>query len=114
MERKYKLKDPSLLKTDALYATLGPIALCAYLQEEYGSLYADKEWPALSPSRPESNYTPGPDTGVIIPKHNPLPPKSEKNGNNRVCFDCNSAFHLRGNPLCPKYEISKSSTRDKT
>ena len=35
MEDKYMLKDPGLLKKDALYSKYGPIALCGVLQEEY-------------------------------------------------------------------------------
>lgn len=53
LELLYKLKDPKLMAGDPKYATLGPIALCGFLQEKYGSLVTEKAWPALSASVPE-------------------------------------------------------------
>ena len=48
MENRYKLKDPVLLKKDTDYSTYGPIGICGLIQSEYGALYSEKDWPALS------------------------------------------------------------------
>jgi hypothetical protein len=62
LELKYKLKDPKLMAGDPDYSSLGPVALCGFLQEKYGSLIMEKAWPALSATLPVSNniiVTPG-------------------------------------------------------
>lgn len=82
LELTYKLKDPKLMMDDPRYSTLGPIALCGFLQEKYGSLVTEKAWPALSSSYPSSNLAPIVNTEV------------------RKCFFCNSTEHLRD--TCPK------------
>ena len=71
------LRDPKLLESASDYKTHGPIPLCSSLQREYGELKKTNEWPALSSTLPEGNYTPGP----------------------RRCFRCNSPNHLL--PDCP-------------
>jgi hypothetical protein len=43
------------MENDAEYASLDPVALCAFLQEQYGHLVTCKMWPALSTSLPKSN-----------------------------------------------------------
>jgi hypothetical protein len=86
LELAYKLKDPKLMMNDPKYATLGPIALCGFLQEKYGSLVTEKSWPALSSSLPASNLAP-----VVIQT-------PQKDG--RHCFHCQSPDHLRNR--CPK------------
>lgn len=58
LELKYKLKDPKLMVSDPLYASLGPVVLCGFLQEKNGSLVTEKAWPALSATLPVSNHTP--------------------------------------------------------
>jgi hypothetical protein len=80
LELKYKLKDPKLMVSDPLYSTLGPIALCGFLQERYGSLITEKAWPALSSSFPKSNLAPVPSA-------------------TRACFKCGATDHLRD--TCP-------------
>ena len=57
MEDKYMLKDPGLLKKDPLYSKYGPIAVCGILQEEYGRLYKEKDWPALTATLQSNNIT---------------------------------------------------------
>jgi hypothetical protein len=84
LELLYKLKDPKLMAGDPKYATLGPIALCGFLQEKYGSLVTEKAWPALSASVPEGNNA-SIDTS---------------NGSERRCFHCLATDHLRD--TCPK------------
>jgi hypothetical protein len=85
LEMTYKLKDPKLMVNDPRYATLGPIALCGFLQEKYGSLVTEKAWPALSSSLPASNLA-----SVQV--------GADKDG--RRCFHCQSPDHLRD--TCPK------------
>ena len=56
MEDKYMLKDPGLLNKDSLYSKYGHVAICGWLQDEYGRLYKTKDWPVLTSSL-ESNVT---------------------------------------------------------
>jgi hypothetical protein len=85
LELQYKLKDPKLMTNDTRYSSLGPVALCGYLQEKYGSLVTEKAWPALAATIPMSNHTPAP-----VP------------GDTRKCHYCHTVGHLRNN--CPKLE----------
>ena len=71
------LRDPKLLESASDYKTHGPIPLCSSLQREYGELKKTNEWPALSSTLPEGNYSSSP----------------------RRCFRCNSPDHLM--PDCP-------------
>mmetsp|Transcript_15021 Transcript_15021/g.28265 ORF Transcript_15021/g.28265 Transcript_15021/m.28265 type:complete len:2300 (+) Transcript_15021:159-7058(+) len=81
LELTYKLKDPKLMTSDPLYSTLGPVALCGFLQEKYGRLVTAKAWPALSATLPASNLSP-----VI--------------SDVRRCYHCQSTDHLRD--TCPQ------------
>ena len=62
MERKYKVLNPKDMVNDPSYRELGPVVLCGYLQDEYGLLVTDKDWPALRPVLttvlPQSNLSP--------------------------------------------------------
>jgi len=99
LELKYKLKDPKLMVSDPLYSTLGPIALCGFLQERYGSLITEKAWPALSSSLPKSNLAP-------VPSPTPV---------SRACFRCGSTDHLRDKcPVLGRDGSSRSGQRGKS
>lgn len=85
LELTYKLKDPKLMMNDPKYGTLGPIALCGFLQEKYGSLVTEKAWPATTAAFPSSNLAP------II-----TAPRTD----GRKCYECGGHDHLRD--TCPK------------
>jgi hypothetical protein len=89
LELKYKLKDPKLMVSDSTYSELGPVALCGFLQEKYGSLITEKAWPALSATLPSGNLTPVLD------------------GAARRCFHCQSPDHLRN--ACPHLKHLRDS-----
>jgi hypothetical protein len=82
LEMKYKLKDPKLMVSDVLYSTLGPVALCGFLQEKYGSLITEKAWPAIATTHPSSNLTTISEVKV------------------KRCYHCQSPDHLKN--ACPK------------
>lgn len=88
LEIKYNLKDPKLMMSEPLYSTLGPVSLCGFLQEKYGSLVTEKAWSALASVLPVSNLAPTTEEGVI------------KSTEGRKCFHCGSPDHLRD--TCPK------------
>jgi hypothetical protein len=88
LEMKYKLKDPKLMTGDSLYSTLGPVALCGFLQEKYGSLVTEKAWPALVATLPMSNLALSADNSTL------------KVSEGRKCYQCGSPDHLRD--TCPK------------
>ena len=72
------LVDPKSIVRHSDYPTYGPLGLCALIQEEYGELKRSNEWPALSSSLPQVNFT-GSET---------------RNTGGRRCYTCNSEFHL--------------------
>ena len=85
MERSVgPLKDPKSMTRHPDYSTYGPLGLCALLQEEYGELKRNAEWPALNDTIPEGNNA------------------SVRNPNGRRCFNCNSPFHMANDPECPE------------
>ena len=86
------LVDPKSIVRHPDYPTYGPLGLCALIQEEYGELKRSNEWPALTSTLPEGNYS-GPPSG--------------RNSLGRRCYKCNSEFHLANDPICPE----NSSTR---
>ena len=103
MERKYKVLNPKDMLNDPSYRELGPVALCGYLQDEYGLLVTDKDWPALTAAPPQSNLSP-----IIDTSGSQKPPKTDdtnkvKNAKGHKCFDCQSEYHLRGNSACPNF-----------
>lgn len=85
LEMLYKLKDPKLMMSDPKYGSLGPVALCGFLQEKYGSLITEKAWPALAATLPVSNHTPIPDAT----------PKAKT----RHCYYCKSPDHVKNECL---------------
>ena len=86
MERDYALRDPKSLELDPRYNSLGPIPLCGFIREKYNHLVTDKMWIALT-SSPSANNA-GTET---------------RNSGGRVCFACQSAFHMKGDRACPNY-----------
>lgn len=94
MELTYKLKDPKLMMSDNLYSTLGPIALCGFLQESYGSLVTEKAWPALTEILPVSNYTP-----IASPEPKP-----------RICYYCKATDHTKQD--CPKLAAKRNRQKE--
>ena len=99
LEDKYRLKDPRLLKEDDEYGEYGPIGICGILQEEYGRLFADKEWPALRPTIPEGN---------LAPKFQDEEAKVKK----RKCFYCGDDDHIKRD--CPKLKAKKGTGTSET
>ena len=81
LEREYALKDQSLMKADSRYEKYGPIGCCGFLQDEYGKLFGQKRWEAVTSILPQSNLTPAPNDDV------------------RRCFECQSTTHIRS--ACP-------------
>ena len=81
------LVDPKSIIRHPDYPTYGPLGLCALIQEEYGELKRSNEWPALTATLPEGNYS-GPASG--------------RNSQGRRCYKCNSEFHLANDPICPE------------
>ena len=55
MERRFRTKDPKLLRLDPSYSHYGPIGVCAILQEEYSKIFADKDWLDLASVLPHAN-----------------------------------------------------------
>ena len=51
-------RDPRLLMQHADYAKYGPVAILEFATTEYLSLKKSKDWPAVTPSKPEANFTP--------------------------------------------------------
>ena len=97
MENKYRLKDPALLKKDPDYSTYGPIGICGLSQAEYGTLYAEKDWPALTTTAPAVNIAP------VNGRSNQNTDDVPLSGG-RKCFKCQSVFHLANSPKCPHYK----------
>jgi hypothetical protein len=58
-EQQYRLLNPEKIKTDQQYATLGPLAIIAWMINEHGSLIQDDVdghlWPALTATKPSAN-----------------------------------------------------------
>ena len=58
-EQQYRLLNPEKIKTDKQYATLGPLAIIAWMINEHGSLIQDDVdghlWPALTATKPSVN-----------------------------------------------------------
>ena len=46
------------METDPDYGLLGPVAICAFITENYSTLIKDHDWPALTAVKPFSNFTP--------------------------------------------------------
>ena len=103
MERKYKVLNPKDMLTDPNYRELGPVALCGYLQDEYGLLVTDKDWPALTAVPPQGNLSPVIDTSGSPKSPKPDDTNKVKNAKGHKCFDCQSEYHLRGNSACPHF-----------
>ena len=80
------IKDPSLLKKDPLYSTYGPVAICGFLQKEYGRLFKDKDWPTLTSSFESNNVT------TVISSRKAQDKKKR-------CHECGSEDHLQN--TCP-------------
>lgn len=57
--------DPKSLASYTLYATHGPVGLCAALQVLYSDLIKADSWPALAASLPEGNFTP---SSSLVPR----------------------------------------------
>lgn len=91
LELQYKLKDPKLMAGDPAYSQLGPIALCGFLQEKYGSLITEKSWPALTSTLPVSNHVSVVNGGIT-----PDP----SNGHKLRCNYCKASGHDKNE--CPK------------
>jgi hypothetical protein len=87
LEMMYILKDPKLMMSDPKYSSLGPVALCGFLQEKYGSLITEKAWPALSATLPVSN-------------HMPIPDPTHKVKTRHCYYYCKSPDHIKKD--CPK------------
>jgi Zinc knuckle. len=79
------------MTSDLKYGSLGPVALCGFLQEKYGNLITEKAWPALSATLPVSNHTPIPDA---MPKVK-----------TRHCYYCKSPDHVKNE--CPKLSAKR-------
>ena len=86
MEHMYKLSDPRALTRDANYVRLGPLGIIATLQEAYGTLMSEHDWPALATKLPQSNNA----TKI---KGEPRENTSHK------CFRCKKNHLLKDCPL---------------
>lgn len=73
------LVDPKSIVRHSDYPTYGPLGLCALIQEEYGELKRSNEWPALTATLPQGNYTGS---------------NGQKNSGGRRCYICDSENHL--------------------
>lgn len=93
------MKNPALLKKDPLYGTYGPIGICDLIQTEYGELFSEKDWPALSSSLPESN---------LAIDERALEDKQLLSGG-RKCFKCGSPHHLANSPDCLQFNKGSNS-----
>jgi hypothetical protein len=51
------INDPKSITLHPDYPVYGPLGLCALLQEEYGELKRRNEWPAISATLPEGNFS---------------------------------------------------------
>ena len=103
MKRKYKVLNPKDMLTNPSNCEIGPVALCGYLQDEYGLLVTDKDWPALTAVPPQGNLSP-----IIDTSGSPKPPKTDdtnkvKNAKGYKSLDYQSEYHLRGNLACPHF-----------
>ena len=71
--------NPKLLESASNYAKYSPLEVCTIIHEQYGDLFTDKAWPALTEHIPESNLG-----GVGE--------QQERNG--MKCHSCSSEYHL--------------------
>ena len=108
MEHKYKLTDPRSIQSDPEYSSLGPFGIIATLQQEHSSLLEDLDWPALTTELPSGNNAPV--DGSSLPS-SIEDTTGTKNSGGRVCFICNSAFHLAN--TCPDRRSKKQRDRDR-
>ena len=89
MERSVgPLVDPKSIARHVDYPTLGPLGLCALIQEEYGELKRSNEWPAISATIPQANNS---HTNRAV------------NPNGHRCFRCGSETHLANDLICPDH-----------
>ena len=79
--------NPQDLTRHADYPTLGPIGICATMQNAYGELIKSNEWVATKASMPEGNLAGDYDTA------------KRRNPDNKTCHICGSVFHFANN--CP-------------
>ena len=86
------LVDPKSIVRHPDYPTYGPLGLCALIQEEYGELKRSNEWPALTATLPQGNYTGS---------------NGQKNSGGRRCYICDSENHLA--PDCTENRSRRTS-----
>jgi len=109
-EYEFKLVDPATMAKDTRYSTLGPIGLLGKIQEEYGRLLSDNDWPALATKLPEVNYS-SDGAKKIDSKTTDKPESNTSLGqgmDQRVCFKCGSPDHLANK--CPQKATTGNST----
>ena len=96
METRYA---PSFCATDPDYSKYGSIGICGYLQDEYGKIFKNGCWPALTDvQQPEGNNT-TPET----PTPSPTTSGDQPRADGRTCYTCGE-HHLR--PDCPRHRNS--------
>ena len=58
LEHEYAINDQSLMRADSRYDVFGPIRCCGFLQDEYGKLFGQKRWEAVTSILHQGNLTP--------------------------------------------------------
>lgn len=93
--------------SDPNYSVYGPVGICDLMQEEYGRLVQDKDWPALAEEIPQSNNAAASPGNSIVTTTRDGP---HRNGNGRRCYKCGSEFHLAN--TCDEENTSGGGTNN--
>ena len=96
--------NPKLLMSHKDYPSFGPIGICAFMQNTYGTLVKKGKWPALTTTIPEGNFTAANDSNTSSSATN----LRRKNTDGKRCRICGSVFHFAR--VCPDADIQQEET----